>query len=478
MKFDRSTAAGGQGAPRRWGTRASLLLMAAATALPTVGFAALRQAPADPSPATGDAKVIAQGVVPIEPSDLVWQVGRAVAQTPANAAALDALAGFILADDGAILVEGVGASQVRLAAGEAALTRAGDRQTRAALGPNATDYWTIELLPANGAEATSAGEPTFTGTAFDGPGNRHDLDLVGATLDAGEVVEVPAGAAPSLVLVVAGSAQVDTADGESVALGEGEAFSVAGGLTLTGLEGGAEVAVAVVGPAVPRLRAADADADATPAAAETPGETEEAQAVSTIAAPEAAETPVAEEPPAAEEAPAVVSDAPAVSEDVDADGDGDGLSLAIEQELNTDPAVVDTDGDGLTDGDEINIYGTAPLVVDTDGDGIGDADEIATGGDPLTAAAPVAEAPAPPVAAQSSEPVVGADSDGDGLTDEFEIQLGTDPFVLDTDADGLSDADEYNAYQTGVLNPDSDGDGVLDGTEAANGTNPNDPTSF
>ena len=35
----------------------------------------------------------------------------------------------------------------------------------------------------------------------------------------------------------------------------------------------------------------------------------------------------------------------------------------------------DGDGDGLTDDDEINIYGTNPNNPDTDGDGINDGDE-------------------------------------------------------------------------------------------------------
>lgn len=45
---------------------------------------------------------------------------------------------------------------------------------------------------------------------------------------------------------------------------------------------------------------------------------------------------------------------------------------------------LDTDGDGISDVDELMIYGTSPYLVDTDGDGISDYDEIFVHGtDPL-----------------------------------------------------------------------------------------------
>lgn len=42
----------------------------------------------------------------------------------------------------------------------------------------------------------------------------------------------------------------------------------------------------------------------------------------------------------------------------------------------------DTDGDGLSDYDELNIYRTSPYLADTDGDGLKDGDEIKAGTDP------------------------------------------------------------------------------------------------
>lgn len=65
----------------------------------------------------------------------------------------------------------------------------------------------------------------------------------------------------------------------------------------------------------------------------------------------------------------------------------------------------DSDGDGLSDYDEIYIYGTDPLNPDTDGDGLSDYDEIFVyGTDPLN-----------------------KDTSGNGFTDGQEIEMGTNP---------------------------------------------------
>jgi hypothetical protein len=86
--------------------------------------------------------------------------------------------------------------------------------------------------------------------------------------------------------------------------------------------------------------------------------------------------PVAE-PVAAEPAPvdsATSAESAAVA--TDGDQDGDNLIDAREYELGLDPANADADGDGVADGDEVDIYGTDPWVWDTDGDGIADGEEL------------------------------------------------------------------------------------------------------
>jgi len=65
------------------------------------------------------------------------------------------------------------------------------------------------------------------------------------------------------------------------------------------------------------------------------------------------------------------------------DPDRDGLTNLQEFQLGTNPNNPDTDGDGLTDGDEVNKYHTNPLLPDTDGDLIPDGVEIQTGTNPL-----------------------------------------------------------------------------------------------
>lgn len=137
------------------------------------------------------------------------------------------------------------------------------------------------------------------------------------------------------------------------------------------------------------------------------------------------------------------------------DPDLDGLTDAEEATLGTDPAVADTDGDGLDDGDEVETWSTDPLVADADGDGLDDSEELDAGADPDL-----------------------ADTDGGGTDDGVEVlRDGTDPAdagddVLDHDGDGLGDEEEA-ALGLDPENPDGDGDGLDDGDEVnVHGTDP------
>jgi hypothetical protein len=67
------------------------------------------------------------------------------------------------------------------------------------------------------------------------------------------------------------------------------------------------------------------------------------------------------------------------------DLDSDGLDECAELAQMTDPAIADTDGDGLLDGAEVNDHGTDPVSADSDGDGDNDGEEIDCLSDPADA---------------------------------------------------------------------------------------------
>jgi hypothetical protein len=64
------------------------------------------------------------------------------------------------------------------------------------------------------------------------------------------------------------------------------------------------------------------------------------------------------------------------------DQDLDGIPDSEEAKYKTSPTSSDTDGDGLTDYEEIFNFKTDPLKADTDGDGYTDGYEVRHGTDP------------------------------------------------------------------------------------------------
>ncbi len=129
---------------------------------------------------------------------------------------------------------------------------------------------------------------------------------------------------------------------------------------------------------------------------------------------------------------------------VNKDLDGDGIFNDMEDKIGTDKNNPDTDGDGLSDGDEYSKHYTNPLKPDTDDDGLGDKEELfTTNTNPLS-----------------------PDSDDDGLDDYAEINTHyTSPLDEDSDDDKLNDKDEVVKYGTDPNSADSDGDGLKDHAE-------------
>ena len=120
--------------------------------------------------------------------------------------------------------------------------------------------------------------------------------------------------------------------------------------------------------------------------------------------------------------------------DGDEDFDTDGLTNVEEQGWGTDPYDDDTDDDTLLDGWEVQYTLGGNLYPD-----LNDSDDDETSDDL-------------------------EDYDNDGLTNAEEQALGTDPNKWDTDEDGLSDGWEVDNDLNPLL-PDSDDDGINDGDE-------------
>lgn len=114
-------------------------------------------------------------------------------------------------------------------------------------------------------------------------------------------------------------------------------------------------------------------------------------------------------------------------DDAIVDSDGDGLSDDLEDTLGTDPNDADSDDDGLPDGDEPNPSH------DTDGDGLTNA--------------------------------LDPDSDNDGLFDGTETGRGCRGADTDTSAGHCRPDGDGGDTTTDPLNPDTDGGGVSDGAE-------------
>jgi Bacterial TSP3 repeat len=347
----------------------ALLLAGVLVVLVSAGSAgATTTPPAEPAPestpepiASAHSQVIAQGVVDFPDGQFAWtldeeRVDQAGTQVDPQGSQ------FILADDGALMVSSGDGRRALLAPGEAVYDPRSLPASLTAVDAAGASYWSILLIGGQFEAAPTVIEP--------GAGAR-DVNLVRDVLAPGESLSIPS-TIPEFVLVTAGT--VTVADSR-LAVNAGASTTIVADTAL--INAGTEPAtlvVVVIG-------------DLVGAAPEAPVTT-------------ATPTTVAGSVPAST-APASATTIPTNTEPVA-------------------PAEFDSDGDGLSDEDEI-VIGSDPNNPDTDGDGLSDYEEAS--------------------GAFNSDPTL-ADTDSDGLSDGEEADLGTDAGARDTDGDGLDDGDE------------------------------------
>lgn len=424
----------------------SLLLAIASIA----GVLAQALGPAGPSPAQGNASVIAQGVVDVKDIDMRWRTSAFSAETGAEPVSIDN-PGFVLSGTTPLLVtvEESGNRQ-RVAPGEAAFLSPGQSVRLETFGPP-DQFIFVELSPADAG--VSIGEQVAESGSFVPEPGLRDIDLIRAVGNNGDESTLAAGAGPTLVYVTAGEVTV-TSDAETpVKLLTGQSESFDGLLSIAANTDGATYVAAYIGAVL------GFEAAATPAAS-----------------PVASAAPT-EAPRPAPRAGNVIT--PAVPED-DADTDEDGLTNAQEAELGTDPDLADTDDDGIDDGEEVNTYATDPLNLDSDGDLLYDGGELIRGTDLL-----VTDSDGDGLIDGNEEYIIETDpadpdTDGDGVDDGQEVDNGTDPLDADDPASSEPETGPEPTSENeggGGARVDTDGDGLTDPEEATFGTDPNDGDS-
>ncbi len=225
-----------------------------------------------PSPARGQASVIAQGVTAVPVGEIGWRVRLASAATASDQTDRD-VPGFILVDQGSLLVNDLDAGrQNRLSGGEAIFLPAPTTHQEAPLGATSASYYQIELVAGSDIDEAGNDQLVFIGEPFASPGGTRDLDLVREVLDADESVdlELEGYAAPALLLVTAGAVELVPAgnpDAAPVRLPAGQAAGLGGNVIARAADGAeATFVTAIVGPEV----LLDLAQRATPTATPTP----------------------------------------------------------------------------------------------------------------------------------------------------------------------------------------------------------------
>ena len=327
------------------------------------------------------AAVVGQGLVYVESEELVWRVSQF---SPADVAEADS----VVDENTAVILQRTGASVIRndvtnkrarIEVGEAYFESAGDAYTVANYEDAESQVWKIELLPAGTeTDASVIYESEPFGGVTEGT---YDLELTRGVLFPDDEDILLVGNGSAMVMASFGAVEVTASAGQPVAIDLGEAELVSGDVSIR--NNGPDTVVYLMASLGDRVldpgesaTGTQPETDASPAADAATSDTADTEDTADSA------TPGAE----ADTDTGAGLGAPAVEGDDGTDTDGDRLTDAQEIELGTDPNVVDTDEDSMDDGTEVLDFGTDPLNPDSDADGFLDGDEqYIYGTDPLDA---------------------------------------------------------------------------------------------
>jgi hypothetical protein len=135
------------------------------------------------------------------------------------------------------------------------------------------------------------------------------------------------------------------------------------------------------------------------------------------------------------------------------DSDGDHLSDAEESAAGSNPYNPDSDYDGITDADEVNLTGTSPTNSDSNGNGISDYNEFYGNYTVDTSTSGAGQSP--------------YDYDGDGLADPVDPNPYSTQNDPDSDGDYVPDSQDTHPYTPSIWN-DHNGNGINDDAETPN----------
>ncbi len=227
-----------------------------------MGSALAQEADLGFSPASGHARVVAQGVAALPAGETVWRTVRTRAALSEDATFEERPLGFVLATSGPMLiVDQNSGEQVHLGLGEAAFVSEGANQQRSSLTAQPVSYLSIELVsvdappPADSATVLQPGQP------FAAPPGLHDLDLLIDTLSGDEAVTIPDSGFKNVILITDGTANVGRPGNAPVALLAGEAATFSGDLAVAASPdaAGTTFVVAMIGPELPPVAGAQAE---------------------------------------------------------------------------------------------------------------------------------------------------------------------------------------------------------------------------